>query len=371
MTGPSFAGPSFAAPDFATPDFAAPDFAAHSLADLARAPNPDLRPDPGRFAAFGLVFDSDLVAPWMEPAPADVTADVPADVTVRLAPIPDTAEDAPWAGVWRVVAPGVLVFDAPNIRMRLIDGRRIELDLDRPAPASRETALLTLAYGAMPALLHQRGALPMHAAAAAGPMGAALFVGDAGAGKSTFAAMLAGAGWALAGDDLIALDLAPDRPIGVHRAMRTARLFEDSTRALDRFGANGAPLGAAVSGAGEGVSKEVRALADGPGVRWPAPLRAVFALEWLHPDDAAPELERIGGMRALMLLRAAVGRPEIAAALGQDAAYFALLGRVAAQAPVYVLRRPRRFDAAPAAAALARAAIEEASATDAKKGSFA
>lgn len=337
------------------------------LADVPEAVDGEGAARPGRFSALGLVFDSDLTAPWMEPAPDGA----PADVTVRLGPVPPPPEDAPWAGVWRRVADETLVFEASNLRMRLTAGRRIEIDLDRPSPASRETATLTLAYGAMPALLHQRAAMPMHAAAAAGPAGAALFVGDAGAGKSTFAAMLAGAGWALAGDDLIALDLSPGRPPGVHRAMRTARLFDDSTRALDRIGEDGAPVGAAISAAGEGVGKEVRALADAPGVAWPAPLRAVFALEWLHPDDAAPELERIHPVQALVRLRAAVGRPEVATALGRDAGYFMELGRLAAQVPVYALRRPRRFAAAPEAAALARRVIENASRGDAGKEGFA
>lgn len=371
-----------AAPPPADPG-AAPDAGARAPIPAHR---PDLAPARGRFSALGLVFDSDIVAPWMEPAPADA----PADVTVRIAPVPPAPEAAPVAGVWRLTGPGEMVQEASFMRIRITDGRRVELDLSRAAGTSRETIALALGYGVTPGLLHQRGALPLHAAAAAGPLGAALFVGDAGAGKSTFAAMLARSGWALAGDDLIALDLDAGRPIGVHRAMRTARLFEDSAQALARIDApdpspprararspahspDRAPSRGVseITGAGEGLGKGVRALADADaalgGFAWPVPLRAVFALEWLHPDDAAPELERIGGMQALMRLRDAVGRPEVASALGRDPAYFAQLGRIAAQAPVYALRRPRRFDAAPAAAALARAAMEEAAARAAAK----
>ena len=368
--------------------------AAPDAGDRAPIPahRPDLGPARGRFSALGLVFDSDIVAPWMEPAPAGA----PADVTVRIAPVPPAPEAAPVAGVWRLTGPGEMVQEASFMRIRITDGRRVELDLSRAAGTSRETIALALGYGVTPGLLHQRGALPLHAAAAAGPLGAALFVGDAGAGKSTFAAMLARSGWALAGDDLIALDLDEDRPIGVHRAMRTARLFEDSAQALARIDAPDPSSGLSpglspvhapdprpyldrapsrgvseITGAGEGLGKGVRALAYADaalgGFAWPVPLRAVFALEWLHPDDAAPELERIGGMQALMRLRDAVGRPEVASALGRDPAYFAQLGRIAAQAPVYALRRPRRFDAAPAAAALARAAMEEAAARAAAK----
>ena len=55
---------------------------------------------------------------------------------------------------------------------------------------------------------------------------------------------------------------------------------------------------------------------------------------------------------------AAIGRPEIAARMGLDGPYFRLLARIAAETPVFVLRRPRDFAAAEAAVALARRTVE-------------
>ncbi|WP_339952086.1 hypothetical protein [uncultured Albimonas sp.] len=367
-------------------------------ADFARgaAPGRKATSPRHRFSAYGLVYDSDLPAPWAEPAPAGA----PVDATVRLGPVrgpthPERADSA-----WTVESPTEAYCDWEGLRLRVSDGARIGVEIG--PGATLEMAMVHLGYAASTVLLHQRGAMPLHAAGAAGPAGGALLLGESGAGKSTFAAMMARGDWALAGDDTIALDLAPGRPVGLHRAMRTARLFADSARAIDAV-ATGAPVGSAagasapaafgpsgpaafgpsgpaasgasgpaasgafgpaasgapVLAAGQGMGKGVRALSDPAGrLVWPAPLRAVFTLEWLHPSDAPLELERLPTLAALSALRRGIGRPEIPRQMGLDGAYFRLLARVAAEVPVFALRRPRDFAAAEAAVALARRTVE-------------
>ncbi|SFJ10844.1 hypothetical protein [Albimonas pacifica] len=300
-----------------------------------------------RFRAYGLVYVGDLPAPWAEPAPPGA----PADVCVDLGPVRGPAHPERLDGSWIVESPSEAYCDWEGLRLRVSEGRRIGVEIG--PGATREMAVVQIGYAASTVLLHQRGAMPLHAAGAAGPAGGALLLGDSGAGKSTFATMMARGDWALAGDDTIALDVAPGRPVGLHRAMRTARLFSDSAQAVAE--AAGDPILAA----GQGMGKDVRALVDpARGPAWPAPLRAVFKLEWLHPADAPLELERLATLPALHALRGAIGRPEIPRQMGLDGAYFRLLARVAAEVPVYVLRRPRDFAAAEPALALARRTVE-------------
>ncbi len=307
-----------------------------------------------RFRAYGLVYDSDLPAPWAEPAPPDA----PVDATVTLGPVRGAANPERVDGSWIIESPSEAYCDWEGLRLRISGGARIGVEIG--PGATPEMAMVQIGYAASTVLLHQRGAMPLHAAGAAGPAGGALLLGDSGAGKSTFAAMMAREGWGLAGDDTLALDLAPGRPVGMHRAMRTARLFADSAQAMAE--AAGAPILAA----GQGMGKGVRALDDpADALPWPAPLRAIFKLEWLHPADAPLELERLATLPALHALRGAVGRPEIPRQMGLDGAYFRLLARVAAEVPVFVLRRPRDFAVAAPAVRLARRTVERLAAGDA------
>lgn len=301
-----------------------------------------------RFSAYGLVYDSDLPAPWADPAPRAA----PADVQVRLGPVRGPAVPGHADSAWIVESPTEAFVEWEGLRLRVSDGARIGIEIG--PGATRETASVHVGYAASTVLLHQRAAMPLHAAGAAGPAGGALLLGASGAGKSTFATMMSRDGWALAGDDTIALDLAPGRPVALHRAMRTARLFADSAAAVGAAAPHDPVLAQ-----GQGMGKAVRALADPESrLAWPAPLRAVFKLEWLHPADAPPELERLPTLAAVAALRAAIGRPEIAGRMGLDGAYFRLLARIAAETPVFVLRRPRDFAAAEAAVALARRTVE-------------
>ncbi|MGM0586095.1 MAG: hypothetical protein ACQEUZ_15725 [Pseudomonadota bacterium] len=294
-----------------------------------------------RFLAHGLVFDSEVPAPWAHPAPPDR----PADVLVRLGRARPGGAAAPAPSAWAVVSPSLAFGEWEGVRLRVEGGARVTMEL---APGVGEAqAGLALVYAGALMILHQRGSPPLHAAAAAGPEGAALLIGGAGAGKSTFAAMLAARGMAPGADDLAALDWSGEGAPAVHAGPRTAKLFADSQAALG---------GAREVGAA-GLGKAVVALEAGAGVSWPAPLRAVFALEWLHPPEAAPELERLRGAEALARLRAAVGRPELVGPMGLERRYFGLLARLAGGVPVFALRRPRRYEAFEEAAGLLHGAL--------------
>lgn len=76
-----------------------------------------------------------------------------------------------------------------------------------PASSSLEECLTYLLGPVLGVLLRHRGVTCLHASAAALEGAVAAFVGDAGAGKSTTAAVLVRRGWKILADDIVALSL--------------------------------------------------------------------------------------------------------------------------------------------------------------------
>ncbi|TYO89647.1 hypothetical protein [Oceanicella actignis] len=323
-----------------------PDSHPDSPGPLTGGPDPGpTDPAPARLlSAHGLVFACPFDVPGMAPAPPGARA----DVTARLGAVaPAALARAPLAGDCRILGPGRVAIEDAAFRALIEEGARITID---PSPAAGpgagagfgpQAARLLLGYGASAVLLHQRGGLPLHAAAVALPRGAALLLGPAGAGKSTLAAALGGMGFAMLADDLTALDdRAPGGPL-VQPAIGTVKLWPDSARALGGPGAR-VPV--------EGMSKTIlRTRENAPA---PAPLRAIVVLDWLHPPEAAPETSEMNRIEALDALRGAIQRPALARALGREGEILARLAALAGRIPALRLARPRRYGAMPEVAKL-------------------
>ena len=309
------------------------------------APGP--RPAPrARLDLHGLIHGSYWDLPGAAPAPPGRTP----EVIALPGPVAPPPADAPRIDDARILSPGVMMLEAPDMRLLVEHGARVTLD----APAmSGDLTRLVIGYAAGTLLLHQLGRMPFHAAAAAGPAGAVLLLGDGGAGKSTLATMLARRGMALVGDDMIALAVgeaegAPGGKIGLHRSMRTAKLWRDSAAAA---GGGGVEIA--------GLEKTVLSWdAPGPDIAFPAPLRAIIQLGWLHPSDAAPEVTRVAPLRALPLMRAAVARAALIGPLGLEALYLRRAAGILASVPFFTLNRPRNFAMADAALDLVAACVE-------------
>ena len=94
------------------------------------------------------------------------------------------------------------------------------------------------------------------------------------------------------------------------------------------------------------IEKSVLAWTDpGPDIAFPAPLRAVISLGWLHPATARPRLTRVPPLQAIPLLVQATARRPLAEALGLGPAHMARAAAIAGAVPVWRLDRPRRFAA--------------------------
>ncbi|RWH72094.1 MAG: serine kinase [Mesorhizobium sp.] len=180
------------------------------IASLAR-PEPQMAAASERvrhfYKAYGLVIGSEVALPELEPT-------APATPDLEIA-------------VGRVDFPGRSSGDASSFRFEptrqylswqavgtfmISSANRIDVD---PAPGIEDPLLAFPLLGPVMALaLHQRGLLVLHASAIAVDGKSVIFMGDKGAGKSTTAGAMIGAGHRLLTDDVVALDLSdPDRPM--------------------------------------------------------------------------------------------------------------------------------------------------------------
>jgi hypothetical protein len=98
--------------------------------------------------------------------------------------------------------------------------------------ASAETFRHLLLDQVMPLVLSHQGWCVLHAAAVAGPAGAAAFLGSTGQGKSTMAASLASTGLAAITDDTLILTEAANAGVTGHPAYPSIRVWPGTAEAL-------------------------------------------------------------------------------------------------------------------------------------------
>lgn len=285
-------------------------------ADAARVPDRPRVADPPPWPTLRC-----RVAPVETPARWDVELRAP--------------DGEPWLRVLH--RPGGEVLSAPERLDVALEGDALTL---APAPGlSAEELEHALFDQILPLLARRFGILSLHGSAVTrGGRGLAL-VGPSGAGKSTLAYALArGFGFALAGDDGVALHVSAGGA-----ALRTAggssRLHADSLRAT------GGPDHGADERGGEPNKRRAAVPMEPPRE---VPLAAVALLEEGAPLSLAPVPPRDAALR----VAAHVDRldPSDAGALRWE---LERLGELALAVPVVALRYPRDFAFAALAAALA------------------
>ncbi len=287
-----------------------------------------------RYRYAGLDVVSEMPIPEWEafasPPGAPGRPDGAGEPDVRIAVSPPGTGQAPEA-----FAPGECRFAHPEAGDYLVrDGREIVV---RPAPGAGEAEVrLFLLGSAWGVLCYQRGLFPLHAAVVRAGESAVAFCGPSGAGKSTLAAVLAGRGFPVVGDDLCCVDFAGPGP-RVHPSAPRLKLWRD---ALGRLGWDTGALArdhfrldkfhvAGGHSAGEAPSPFFSAA--------PLPLRTVCLLDWGETG-----LVRLTGWNALhRFVASSAYRPEWIERMALTAAYWEMCLRLVREASVWEFRRPQ------------------------------
>ncbi|MCA1791220.1 MAG: hypothetical protein LC667_15615, partial [Thioalkalivibrio sp.] len=220
-----------------------------------------------------------------------------------------------------------------------------EIRIGAPDGGDRAELCLWLLGSTMGALLHQRGALPLHASAVAVRDGCVAFVGSCGAGKSTLCAALAYRGYAVVSDDVLTVTRTACGRLQGAPGSATLRLKADALAAFAH----------AASAPRAGGGHEGKHLVQPPRISAkPLALRSVYVLH-NAADGGVGAVEEVVGINAFKAILANVYRPQFAAALGCFERTFALSAAVAHEVTVYRLVRSRSFRLLPDVLALLEA----------------
>lgn len=286
------------------------------------------------YRAYGLVIRSDVDLPEFLPG-----AQGDHDLAIHLAD--DAAEQ--WAAsggcednlyAFLPAPVGGYVMRVPGVCDYWVrDGREINI---APAPGSDIVSVrLFLLGSAFGMAFHQRGLLVLHGATVLHARGASIFVGQSGQGKSTLAASLGRAGYAIFGDDTMPLWPSADGGFEVWPGSRMFKLWSDTIGAL---GASAAGL----DSVGQRMDKYFFPNAAQPEDR---PTRVFEIVELVTSEEhAGPVIEPLRGLEALRVIAENTYRPQYVPLLGQEADHFRLCSALTGAASVCRLHRPWAVD---------------------------
>ncbi len=280
------------------------------------------------YRGYGLSLVSDLELPEYLPVPV---ADDP-DIRISL----DAGALDAWEGSAGAVGefiparPGGHLLRISGVAVYHVSGGSdIRISVE-PGADPGLVRLFTIG-SAMGMALHQRGILVLHGATVARGGQARILVGDSGAGKSTLAARLGRAGYAVLGDDTMALWNAPEGRAGkwLWQGSRVFKLWEDSIEAM----------GVGVEGLTRLGNRTDKYYVPNPG---PAAAAGVELAEILvlETGDGPPRIEPLDGIRALQAVAVNTYRPEYVGLLGREVEHFRQCGELTRDVPVSRLIRP-------------------------------
>ena len=284
------------------------------------------------YRGYGLSLVSELELPEYLPAPV---ADDP-DIRISL----DASALDAWEGCAGAVGEFIPARSGGHL-LRIADvavyhvrgGSDIRISVE-PGADPGLVRLFTIG-SAMGMALHQRGILVLHGATVARGGRARILVGDSGAGKSTLAARLGRAGYAVLGDDTMALFNAPEGRAGkwLWQGSQVFKLWEDSIEAMG-VGVEGLiPLGNRTDKYYLPNLGPITEAGADAGVE----LAEILVLE---TADGPPRVEPLDGIHALQAVAVNTYRPEYIGLLGREAEHFRQCGELARDIPVSRLIRP-------------------------------
>lgn len=240
-------------------------------------------------------------------------------------PAPDPAEDVLYRDDHFVLTKHAIWFETPGgVRFHYRKGGTVLAHV--PGPDRQEECELYLGGTVFGAVAWLNGHIPLHASAIVSGGAAIAFSADSGGGKSTLAAALATRGYPHLSDDTLVLCRDAD---GRLHALPDGKRMKLSGEALQM-------TGVPANGAIELLPGKYFADAPCPAAK-PAPLRALFFLEWAEQEV----IEEITGAEKLSRLGEALYRPFIHAALTDNEDHARMMFALAHEIPVWVLGRRR------------------------------
>ncbi len=179
-----------------------------------------------RYQAFGLQIRSTL-----DLGSLPAMASGPSDVQVLVGPTPNQLDDVRQSGLCYQAGPQGYLFHLDSVGRYFVSSGR-QIIIEPAANADPQSIRLFLFGSVFGALLHQRGALVLHASAVATPSGAILVAGPSGAGKSTLCAELRRRGMPVIADDICALGPDEAGAITVYPGYPRLKLWADAASQL-------------------------------------------------------------------------------------------------------------------------------------------
>lgn len=279
------------------------------------------------YQAYGLTIRSQIPLPGLPPGVGDH------DIDVAVGPLPHQLAAPVQRGVLFEAAPGSYLLRVPGAaRFLASSGRSVVIDADADA---EWTYVRTMLLGPVfTAILHQRGALVLHASAVASAEGALVFVGHSGLGKSTLAAALSARGFPMICDDVAAITLSDQHQPRIHRGPAQARLWVDT---IARLGHDHSTLDRARRGREKFI---VPLFAESSAAAMP--LAQILVLGFADHVDV--RITALDDRERFDLLRAHIRNRRVLEATQPPAQQFRTAAAVAAGVRMSRLSRPRQVD---------------------------
>ncbi|MCG2784733.1 MAG: hypothetical protein L6461_06470 [Anaerolineae bacterium] len=284
-------------------------------------------PMPLSYHAFGLTIQSEIE---LTNLPAiDGPQENP--VYIRVGQVPESLPDARTPNEYLQASGETLLLNLPGFgRMSIHAGQEVRLALETDVdPILVRAVAVNLGLSA---ILHQRGALALHASGVAAPGGAVLFCGNQRAGKSTLAVGLNQKGWPLLCDDKCAI-IQQENQVLALPAFPQVKLWRDAIEQLSFRAEAREKL--------PEVEKYNLSL-DSGFQKHPLPLRAIYLL---HPTETENiTFETLQGMAKFQAIKQYNYGNYYLKGLGLQAAHFHLISLIASRVPVIRIRRPRQVN---------------------------
>lgn len=280
------------------------------------------------YEAYDCRIDSELEFPELIEAGSAENSSLP-DIRISTGVVPDALVDPTGKGVLYQASANQFLLNMDGVARYLVqNGDEIIVE---PAPESLAGDVRVFLLGScIGALLHQRGMLVLHAGAVYTDMGAVLFTGPSGIGKSTLLGELLRRGYRMMVDDVCAVVVDPTGSPLVLPGYPRTRLWTDSAHKLEQDITE-------LERTRPGMEKYERQI---PAQYWdqPAPLHRIYLLTTSNRDEL--KLETVPRIRTFTAVLHNTYRQQFLDGLEMRATHFGLVSAVAKTSGVTRVVRP-------------------------------